>query len=129
MKRKDIMRFVKNEELLDVRMALNTLIVLSKDRVEHSIIDWDMGICYNLTALTQEIIDCYEFVAQNCIGWNGIESHTYYPIVNNADYIKDIWKSPFREMRVSLMEHLIGVIDKHLEDKHSKDNNGREDEA
>lgn len=94
---------------------LEALKQLSEDALSNSVRNRRYGICFNLN----EMLECgieddraYDFVQHHCKTWSGFTeglSCDILPIPRNG--IEGRWEGKSLEKRLSLIDHLIGVLD------------------
>ncbi|MEG2706901.1 MAG: hypothetical protein RR959_06130 [Erysipelotrichaceae bacterium] len=81
--------------------ALNTPFTLRKET----------GICRKLNLYCSDYETMYEyaFVEKASLGWVGHSGRKFYPVKDN--YNLGCWEGENLEQRLSLLEHLIGVVE------------------
>lgn len=78
-----------------------------------SITDTEKGICYNLHELSyMYCIDGYEVVEIYCSEWDHFSGNKSWPI--NLPYIGNKWEGEQRELRHSLIKHIIKKLEEEI---------------
>lgn len=84
---------------------LDALSVLKEQALTNNVYYTAMGICFNLSEMTDHDICAYTFVRDNCCDWEFFSGLFEYPVELSDDC--DFWEGEQLELRLSLIDHLI----------------------
>lgn len=84
---------------------LDALLLLEEQAINNCIDESHYGICYNLSELTGELDESYDFVRENCEDWEHFSGNSVYPIEGCSG--EPLWEGKQLELRLSLLDHLI----------------------
>lgn len=103
---------IKDKHFLS--LVKNGLLELKEGNVR----DKRAGICYNVSLFLPIPYSgyVYQFVKNYCVGWDGIERPTDFPVSGYFGRWSK-WRGEQLEKRLSLIDHLIVQCDKLLEEE------------